>query len=319
MNDLVEPIPGVHRDRHPNRTRGYLLYLTAATAFALNGTVSKTLLLSGLDSARLSQIRVTGAFLILFIFVAATNRHALRIRRKEIIPLLVYGVLGVAMTQYLYFVALEYLSVGVALLIEFTAPIMVALWFRFGYREPTRKTVWLALAISLLGLALVAEVRQGFTLAPIGVAAAFGAAIALAIYFLMGERIVHAQPPRDAVSLTMWGFGAASLFWAIAAPWWSYPWSSLEGDAVPLGTFELVAPIWTLTLWMILLGTMIPFWLTIVSLHHLKASQASTIGLVEPLLAIAFAWILLGETMTAIQMIGGALILGGVVLAERSR
>jgi drug/metabolite transporter (DMT)-like permease len=316
MSDLVEPLPGVSLSRTPHRLRGYLLYLAAALCFAINGTVSKTLLLDGFDPARLSQLRVTCAFLILLIFVAITRPHSLRLRREEIVPLLVYGIAGVAMTQYLYFVALQYLPVGVALLIEFTAPILVALWFRFGYREPTRATLWLGLVIALVGLGFIAQVWQGFTLNPIGALAAAGAAVALAIYYVLGDRAVRRPEPRDPVSLTMWGFGAASLFWVVAQPWWTFPWSSFIGTAPVEGAS---VPIWALASWMVIPGTIIPFWLVVVALKYLRASQASTVGLTEPLLATLIAWLVLGESLAWIQMIGGALILAGVVIAERSR
>ncbi len=102
--------------------------------------------------------------MILLVVVALTRPRRLRIRRDEIGPLLVYGIFGVAMTQYLYFVAIGLLPVGVALLFEFTAPIMVALWFRFGLKDRTPRVVWLALLIALVGLAMVAQVWQGFTL-----------------------------------------------------------------------------------------------------------------------------------------------------------
>lgn len=316
MSDLVEPIPGVRPAATPHPARGYVLYVIAALMFAINGTVSKTLLLDGLDPARLSQLRVTAAFLLLLVFVALTRPYALRLRRDEILPLLVYGVAGVAMTQYLYFVALDFLPVGVALLIEFTAPILVALWFRFGYREPTRATVWLALVIALIGLSLVAQVWQGFSLNPLGVLAGAGAAVALAVYYILGDRQVRRPEPRDPVSLTMWGFGAASAFWVIVQPWWTFPWSSLSGTAPIEG---LDVPLWGLATWMVVLGTVVPFWLVVVALKYLRASQASTVGLTEPLLAILIAWIVLGESLTVLQMVGGVLILTGVVIAERSR
>lgn len=316
MSDLVEPLPGVRPSRTSHRMRGYLLYVVAALLFAINGTVSKTLLIDGLDPARLSQLRVTAAFLILLVVVALTRPGSLRVRRDEIIPLLAYGIAGVAMTQYLYFVALQYLPVGVALLIEFTAPIMVALWFRFGYREPTKATVWVALVIALIGLSLVAQVWQGFTLDPLGVLAGFGAAVALAVYYILGDRQVRRPEPRDPVSLTMWGFAAASAFWVVFQPWWSFPWDSFAGTAPVEG---VDTPLWILASWMVVLGTIVPFWLVVVALKYLRASQASTVGLTEPLLAILVAWVVLGESLTWMQMIGGVLILSGVVIAERSR
>lgn len=320
MSDVVEPIPGIEPARNRSLWIGYALYLTGALTFALNGTVSKAILLSGLDSARLSQLRVTGAFLFLLAFVAVNRPQRLRIRRNEWVPLIAYGVLGVAMTQYLFFVALQYLPVGVALLIEFTAPVFVALWFRFVMKEPTRRVVWLALLISILGLALVAEVWRGFTFDAIGLVAALGAAFALSAHYLITDRQMRQPEPRDAVSLTMWGFGFASLFWVIAQPWWSFPWADFTGSSDPsLGAIIGGRPLWFLSAWMIVLGTVVPFWLVVASMRHLRASQASMVGLTEPFLAIIVAWLVLGESLTLIQLLGGVFILIGVLLAERSR
>ena len=319
MSDLAEPLPGVAPAVRQHATRGYLLYLCAATLFALNGTVSKSILLTGFDPARLSQLRVTVAFLILLAFVALTRPAALRLRRSEIPVLLAYGVLGIAMTQYLYFVSIARLPVGVALLIEFTAPIMVALWFRFGMHQPTKRTVWAALAMALVGLALVGQVWLGFTLDGVGVVAGFGAAAALAIYYVLADVQVRRPDARDPLSLTMWGFGAAALFWAIIQPWWSFPWSGLTGDGYPLGTDGPAVPIWALCTWMIVLGTVVPFWLVVVSLQHIRASQASVIGMTEPLLATFIAWVALGEAMAPVQILGALIVLAGVFLAERSR
>ena len=319
MSDLAEPIPGIEPVRRANATIGYLFCAGAATLFAVNGTVSKSILLSGIDATRLSQLRVTAAFLILFVVVAITRPSALRIRGSEIGILLAYGVLGVAMTQFLYFVAIERLPVGVALLIEFTAPIMVTLWFRFGMNHHVNRLVWTGLAIALVGLAMVGQVWQGFALDGLGVLAAFGAAAALAVYFLLGDRQVREPYNRDAISLTMWGFGGAALFWVFAAPWWSFPWAELTGTGQPFGVDGAGVPLLVLVLWMIVLGTAVPFWLEVLALQNIRASQASVIGMLEPLFAIVIAWIALSESMTALQVIGAIVVLSGVYLTERSR
>lgn len=319
MSDLAEPLPGVSVTRPGHPATGYLLYLLAATLFALNGTISKSILVTGIEPARLSQIRVTAAFLILLVVVAVTRPAALRVRRSEIPVLLAFGILGVAMTQWLYFVAIERLPVGVALLIEFTAPIMVALWFRFGMHERVNRLVWLGLVLAMAGLALVGQVWLGFTLDGAGVLAAFGAAAALAIYYVLGDRQVRRPTPRDPVSLTMLGFGAAAAFWAIVQPWWSFPWSDLAGMGYPLGAEGAAVPIWALSVSMIVLGTVVPFWLVLVSLQHIRASQASVVGMTEPLLASLIAWIALGEVLTPAQLVGAVTVLVGVFLAERSR
>lgn len=299
--------------------RGYGVYLIASILFAFNGTVAKSILLTGMDTMRVSQLRVTAAFLVLLVFIAIFKPHRLKLSRNEIPMLVAYGILGIAMTQYFYFVALTYLPVGVALLIEFTAPVMVAVWFRFAWKEPTKKTVWLALGLSLVGLALVAQIWMGFALNAPGVIAALLAAVSLSTFYLLGDKQLRVTSPRDPVSLTMWGFGAASLFWAILAPWWSFPWELLQGQSEPLGTMNATFPLWAMTIWMVVLGTVAPFSLTVISLQYLRASQASTIGLTEPLFAIIIAWLLLDEALTVIQILGGVLILTGVVIAERSR
>lgn len=319
MSDLAEPLPGVTPAERRHPLTGYLLYLAGAFLFAVNGTVSKSILLSGIDSARLSQIRVTAALGIIAAVVLVYNRQGFKVRRAEIPALIAYGILGVAMTQYLYFVALERMPVGIALLIEFTAPIMVALWFRFALHVPTKRTVWLALAIALFGLALVAQIWQGFTLDPLGVAAAFGAALALATFYLLGDRQVRPPFSRDPVSLTMWGFAFAAIFWAIVQPWWDFPWSALTKQGYPLGVDGPPVELGFLALWMVVLGTAIPFWLVVAALRHIRASQASVVGMTEPLLAILVAWLALGEVLTPIQIMGGIIVLAGVLLAERSR
>lgn len=319
MSDVAEPIPGVAPATRRHPATGYALYLVAATLFALNGTVSKSILLTGIDPTRLSQLRVSAAFVILLVVVAVTRPNALRIRRNEIGILLAYGVLGVAMTQYLYFVAIELLPVGIALLIEFTSPIMVALWFHFGMKHHTPRKVWLGLAIAMAGLAMVGQVWQGFTLNGLGVAAAFGAAAALALYFLLGDAMVRRPEPRDPVSLTMWGFGTAALFWAIVQPWWSFPWDELTGSGYPLGDTGPAVPISVLATYMVVLGTVVPFWLIVVSLQHIRASQASVIGMAEPLIASLIAWLALGEVLAPVQIVGAITVLVGVYLAESSR
>ena len=319
MSDIAEPIPGIPLNKSQHPFTGYALYLSAALLFALNGTVAKSILLTGIDPARLSQLRVTGAFLVLLVYVALRNPIALRLTKKEIPMLIAYGILGVAGTQYLYFVSLTYLPVSIALLIEFTAPLMIALWFRFAWKEPTKKSVWIALGMALAGLALVAQIWLGFALNAIGVLAALAAAVSLSIFYILGDKQLRVANPRDPVSLTMWGFAAASLFWLVAQPWWTFPWGALSGNSEPLSDANISLPIWVMTIWMILFGTVISFSLVLASMKHLRASQASTVGLTEPLFATLIAWILLGEALSATQIIGGALILLGVFIAERAR
>jgi drug/metabolite transporter (DMT)-like permease len=319
VTDLAEPLPGVTPAKVTHPLTGYGLYLSAAVLFALNGTVSKAVLLGGVDAMRLSQLRVTGAFLILAIAMLLTRRSAFRLRRSELPLLAVYGVLGITGTQFFYFVAIARMPIGIALLIEFTAPLLIALWFRFGLKHPTRPAVWAALVASILGLAIVAEAWEGFTLDAIGVAAGFCAALSLAVYYTTADAAMRRPEPRDPVSLTMWGMAAATAFWAIVQPWWTFPWEVIAGTTQFLGDTGPVVPMAALSAWMIVMGTVVPFSLVVISMQHLRASQASVVGMTEPIFAILIAWAVLGEALSPVQIVGALVVLAGVLVAERSR
>jgi drug/metabolite transporter (DMT)-like permease len=179
------------RIKPKNALFGHVALIISILLFASNGSVSKSLLVSGIDATRLSQIRVTGAFLVLLVFALFLVRDQLKVKRPELLPIISYGIIGVALVQFLYFVAIERMPIGVALVIEYTAPVLVALWARFGEKEPVKKRVWLALALTLFGLSLVTNIWNGFTLDSIGFIAAALAAVSLAIYFITGEKLVQ--------------------------------------------------------------------------------------------------------------------------------
>lgn len=315
---MTTPAPVVLHDTR-RTTIGYALLLSATVLFALNGTVVKSILLSGISATTLSETRAIGSFVILFVVVALIRPRALRIRRDEWKILLAYGVIGVSMTQFLYFLAIERMPIGIALIIEFTAPIWVVLWVRFGRKQAVRGTVWVGLLLAVIGLALVAQVWQGFTLDGFGVAAAFGAAFALALFYVLGEHQRRGDHARDALSLTMWGMGGAALFWVVVPPWSLSAWGAYAGLSEPLAGVGPQLPLWLLTTWMVVMGTVIPFALAMKSLAYITAAQASIIGMTEPLIASIIAWIALAEVLTAAQIAGGAIVLVGVYLAERSR
>lgn len=306
---------GPDRVRHP--ARGYVYLVVAAALFAFNGTVSKVILDAGMSAPRLTQLRCTGAAVGLLLILLVVARHRIPLSRREIPLLAAYGIAGVALTQCFYFVAIARMPVSIALLLEYTAPLMVALWARFVFRQPVRNRVWAALGLSLVGLALVAEVWQGSTLDGIGVAAALVAAVALAAYYLLGE---HSASSRDPLSTTFWAFVFASLFWAVVQPWWNFPFDETRGSTSLLGNLDDVSlPLWTLMLCMVVLGTIVPFVLVLSGLHHLPATRVGMVGMLEPVLAGMVAWAWLSEALSPVQLIGGAVVLIGIVLAQTSR
>ncbi len=295
---------------------GHFALLTAVLMFAANGSVSKALLVSGIDAAQLTQIRVTGAFVVLFTLALIFVRNHLKVSLKELPKFFAYGVIGVALVQYLYFVAINRLDIGVALVIEYTAPVLVALWARFGEKEPVKQRVWLALAIAIAGLSMVTNIWGGFTLDTVGFIAASLAAISLAIYFITGEKLVAKRPPLAVVTLA---FGASVIFWAILEPWWQFDADLLSGETNLVADSTNTFPTIALILWMIVMGTIAPFFLSFVSLRHLKARTVAIVGTLEPVTASAIAFVLLNESLLAIQLLGGAAVLIGVVIAETAK
>lgn len=294
---------------------GYSYMTVGLFFFAVNGPVAKLALISGLESAQLSAFRIEGAFFCLLIAALFVSRQQLKFKKNEILPLVGYGFFGVAMTQFLYFVAIKRIEVGVALIIEYTAPIFVALYVRFVMKKEVSKRVWFSLFLALVGLSLITQVWTGSKLDPFGVLCAFGAAIALAIYFIGGEPLAA---KRDPIALTTLSMGVGAIFWMIVQPWWTLPWSFLSNPVTlphELGTIPLAIVIG----YIIFFGTVMPFWLYFIAFKYLDSKKAAIFGLLEPVGASLVALFLLGESFIGIQILGGALVLIGVIFAETAR
>ncbi len=295
---------------------GYGLTLAAAGFFAVNGTVSTLALQAGVPPTRLTALRCTGAALVLLAVLAVAAPGRLRVSWREVPFLAAFGVVGVALTQYLYYVAIGRMPVGIALVFEMTAPVFIALYVWLVRGEHVRSRLWVALLLSLSGLVLVAEVWQdGGSLDPIGIAAALVAALCLAAYYLMGER---GTVTRDPLALTCWSFVAAAIFWAGAAPWWEFEPGVLgEPVALSLGPVEL--PLWVLVAWIVVLGAMVPFGLSIAALRHLHPTAAGIVATAEPVFASIVAWLWLEQVLSGWQVAGGVVVLTGIVLAQTAR
>jgi drug/metabolite transporter (DMT)-like permease len=303
---MVQPRPGL----------GYAMVAIAATLFAVNGTVSKVILGSGISSGQLTAVRCAGALIGLTLIAVGTRPRSLRVRASDV-PVLVALGIGLAVVQWAYFFAIHRLDIGIALLIQFVAPIFVALWARFVFHEPVRRRIWAALALSLAGLTLIVEIWHGGRLSGPGVAACGLAAISLAAYFLIAE---HGVRGRDSISLSVWGFLFATIFWSLLAPWWSFPGRRVDDQVSLLGNLASThLPLWVLMLWMVVLGAIVPFTLIVSALRHISATRAGITAMLEPVVAIIVAWAWLGESLQPVQLSGAALTLLGIGLAQTAR
>ncbi|MEV0455410.1 EamA family transporter [Catellatospora methionotrophica] len=298
----------------PRPALGIAMVTLASLLFAVNGTVSKLILRAGVSAPDLTTLRALGACAGLLALGAALRPglRRFRITARQLPLLIAYGITGFLAVPMLYFVAIARMPVGVALLFEYTAPLFVALWARFGQRHPVRPRLWAGLALCLLGLACVAEIWGDLSLDGVGVLAGLSAAVLLAAYFILGAKGVAS---RDTVSLTGWAFGVSAVAGLLLrALTGSAPdWSALAGHTGG-GT-----PLWLLCAYLLILGTIVPYLLIAGALRHLPATSVGILGMIEPVLAAAVAWITLGEVLNPAQLAGGALLLIGVALAETAR
>ena len=164
---------------------------------------------------------------------------------------------------------------------------------------------------------LVVRLWHGLAFDGLGMLAAVGSMVAFAFYLVMAERGLAG---RSSVPLLAWGFGFALVFWTIALPWWSYPASRLGATASLLGRLESMhLPVAVLVAWVIVFGTVAPFILIVGALRHLTATRVGIVAMLEPVTATLVAWLWLHETLAPVQLVGAAVVLGGIGLAQSAR
>ena len=300
-----------------NRHRGELYVVLGAIFFSLSGVIV-TLVLDHMTAFRLAQIRALGAFSLLFLITFIQDRSSLKAQRREIPTLIFYGVVGYAMVQLGYFISISRgIPLSLVSILEFTAPVWIVLWIKFVRKGWVSNDMWVAIALCLIGLILVAKVWQGFTFDLIGVLSAVGSAMSLAIYFLMSEA---QSAKRSAQAMVVWGIGVAGLFWLIVLPIWNFPTQILTTQINLQGRFsDYSAPGWFLIAYIIIFGTLVPYLLVVAGIRLISASKSSVIGMLESVIGGIFAWIWLAQSWGAIQLLGGAVVLVGIYIADRTK
>src|SRR5665647_1615254 len=288
------PPEGTAPSSGPVRSGTWVALLVGASLlFAVNGTVAKLAMQASLSPSRLVELRSLGSAVVLLLAVGVAARSRLP-RGRELVGL---ALLGFA---------------GVALLTEYTAPLLVALWARFVLGEQVGARLWWGLLACLSGLALVAQVGPGVRLDAVGLVAAAGAAVSLAAYYLLGARVLRR---RDAVSTQAWSMAFAAAFWMVAQPLWQFDPAVLAGDVLlPPALGAVQVPLGLLVAWIVVLGTVVPYSLVLAGVTRLGPARTGLIGMLEPVAAAATAWVVLGESMTALQVVGGVVVLVGVLL-----
>jgi drug/metabolite transporter (DMT)-like permease len=292
------------------RTRGILLLVLSSICFGTSGALGKPAMVVGLSPEQVAAARIGIAAVVLLVGVGLTRPGLLRVRRGQWRVLLGYGLLGVAGVQLFYFLSASRVPVGIAILLEFASPVLVALWVRFVRRVRLPWPMWAGIATAIVGLALVARVHEGLTLDVLGLAAGIGASVCSAAYFLIGEHGVASQHPLGMVT---WGMTIGAVAVCVVAPPWTLPGSLLTAPA-ELGPWQ--PPVWLLLVAVSLFSTVLAYLAGITALRHLPVSTASVLALLEPLVATTSAWLLLDESLVWVQLLGAAVLLGGATVVQ---
>lgn len=288
----------------------------AALMFGLNASTVKVILATGISPELLVLFRATFTAVVAGFILLLTNRKAFKVAKKDIPLLIVYGIIGIAMMQWSYSNAVSRLPIAVALLIEYTAIVIVPLVALILFKEKIKARLWVGIAAVLVGLGIVSNIWDSH-LDPIGVAWAVMAAICVSVYFLIGE---HTQRKRDAMSTLFYTFAIAAVFWAII--------NIINPSNIPdinkivslSGNLaDVMWPTWVALLWLGIMGSFVPMLLDYIALGNLSATAVGIIATAETVFASAFAWVWLGESMTTLGVIGGLIVVAGIVLAETSR
>ncbi|WP_194944455.1 EamA family transporter [Aeromicrobium yanjiei] len=299
-----------------NPRLGYALVIVAAVLFGVNGGVSRVAMGSGLGPEGFTTLRITGATAVFIAYAACFRRTALRRPRgSALILVIALGLVGVTGLQLTYNVAIDRLPLGIALLIEYLAPVLVVLWVRFVRKEHVRPRMWGAVALSVVGLAVVGQVWNGIELDALGVFMALLAAVCFAAYFLIGEHNVGFDDPLRVI---LWAFVVATVAMNLIQPIWTTP--DLPGSTSMLGRLEehAVNP-WLVVGVVIVMGTVLPFFLEMIALQHLPATVVTVVAMLEPVIANVLGWAWFRESLNPVQLVGAAAVLAGIVLAQTSR
>lgn len=303
---LTEPTAGSPTLRSRATTwQGLAWALVSCVCFGASGTLAKGLMATGWSPLTTVTARVAGAALLMGVPALWFMRRRMPVLRKHAGLILGYGVVAVAATQLCYFLAVQTLPVAVALLIEYLAPVLVVawLWLRHGQRPGSLTVIGAVLAMT--GLALVLGVTGAVPLDVAGVAWGLGAAVSLAAYFVLSARPAPDLPPLVLVGAGML-VGAGTLAGIAATGVLPWTWST---HPVALGA-QMVPALVPVVL-LVLVSAVFAYTTGLFAVRLLGSRVASFVSLVEVLAAIGFAWLVLAELPTAVQLLGGlAIVLG---------
>ena len=296
-------------DRRAGLT-GLLLALASAAAFGTSGVFATALLDAGWSAAAAVTVRVGLAALVLTVPAVLQLRGRWHLLRSNVGSVLAFGLLAVAGCQLAYFLAVGRLSVGVALLLEYSGVVLVVLWTWLRHGQRPSAVTATGVGVAVVGLVLVLDVVRGAQIDPLGVVWGLLAAVGLASYFVISARSDGALPPL----VSAWGgLGVGAVALGLAAAVGLVPWRTSAADVELAGAqVTWLVPV----LGLALLAAAFAYATGVAAIRRLGSRLSSFVGLTEVLFAVLFAAMLLGQEPGPVQLLGGVVVLAGIVLVR---
>jgi drug/metabolite transporter (DMT)-like permease len=293
--------------------RGMAWAVLSAASFGLSGSLAKSLLEIGWSPGAVVLVRIGGAFAVLLLPTLVLLRGSPLPSTRQLRRVVTYGVVAVALAQLCYFSAVQYLSVGTALLLEYLAPVLLIGWQWLRSRTRPAAGVFLGAAIAMAGMVLVLDIAHGLTLDPIGVLWGLGAAACLCVYFLLSDNHASGVSVAPLLMTTVGrGVGAVVVFATGLAG--VLPMSFELRNATLAGS---TVPWWVPVLLLIVVTAALAYLTGIIAVRRLGSSVASFVSLSEVIFAVVFAVLLLGQHPALTQLAGGLLVLAGIATVQR--
>jgi len=297
---------------------GLLFAIASAAAFGLSGPFAKSLLGAGWSPTAAVSARMAVGAIVMAVFATLVRPGWLREARRHARTVIIFGLVPIAGAQLCYYNAVSHLSVGVALLLEYTAPLLVVGWLWATTRQRPSNRTLAGVALAICGTMFVLEIftdsgTDADRFSAVGIVWALGAALCAACYFLMGDQVSADGDGLDAITLIAGGLIVGAIAVSMVGISGIMPMTFTTNDATLAGTtVSWLVPV-------ILVGvipTALAYTLGISGVARLRPSFASLVGLAEVLFAVIFAWVLVSEAMSLSQAMGAVLVLAGLTLAR---
>ena len=261
--------------------------LSAAALYGVSGAIAADLF-SEADPARVSEARALIASVVL---VPYAWRKGLLGMGGQLKWLATLGLI-LALVGLTFYWAIDRLGVGPGATLQFIGPFFVLAWMAVVQRRPIRPVTWATAVVALVGVMLITQAWALDELDVLGLTSGVTSAALFAAYFLIGE---HLGKTLRAVTTITWGFVFASIFWVIVLPLWTFP-TDLSNTA------------WAEMVWIGVGGTALPFLAQFAALRRIASGAVGVVATAEPVVAAASAWVLLDQSLSPLQIIGGLLV-----------